>query len=351
MDAVGAAAAGPQLLAEVGGHRRQHQQQRLDALDPGIAVDGAGVAVAEEGVGELHEGGEEGVEAEALHVRGRLADSLVGEAAEVADGLGGRLAEARLVEHEAPDAVEPAPDTGDAFDAEGATFVPGADEHEVTAEGIGAVAGDVLVGGDDVAAGLGHALAVRPHDLALVEQAEERLVSLDDAEVAGDLPEEAGVEEVHDGVLSAAGVLVHGEPRPGALRIDGAGVVVGAEVADEVPVGVHEGVHGVGLAAGGAAAAGAVDMDEPFVGGEGGLTGGLELGVLRQEDGELVLGDRDGAALGAVDNGDGGAPVALAGDEPVADAEGYGALTPALGLDIIRDGLFAFVVGEAVEAV
>src|SRR3990172_9151000 len=347
--AVGAAAARPQLLGDVRRHRRQHQQQRLDSLVPGFAVDRAGVTSAEQAVRHLHQGGKERVEPEALHVLGRLADRLVGEASHLADGVRGRLTEPRFVQGEAPHAVEPAPDAGDPLGAEGAALVPGADEHQVAAEGVGAVAGDVFVRGDDVPARLRHPLAVRAQDLALVEQPQERLVALDHAEVAGDFPEEAGVEQVHDGVLSAAGVLVHGQPGLRALRVDGPGVVDRAEVADEVPVGVHECVHGVRLAASGTAAARAVDVHEPLVPGQRRLAGRLELGVFRQEDGELVLRDGDGAALLAVDDRDGRAPVALAGDQPVADAVGDGASAPALRLDITRDGLLAVLVRHTVE--
>ena len=51
-----------------------------------------------------------------------------------------------------------------------------------------------------------------PEDLALVEQPPHRLIDLDDAHVARGLREEARVEQVHDGVLGAAGVLVDGQP-------------------------------------------------------------------------------------------------------------------------------------------
>src|SRR3990172_4930888 len=337
--AVGAAAARPQLFGDVRRHRRQHQHQRLDGLVPGVAVDGAGVTGAEQAVRHLHEGGQERVEPESLHVLRRLADGLVGEAAHLPHGVRGRLAGPRFVQDEAPDAVEPAPDAVDPLGAEGAALVPGADEHQVAAEGVGAVADDVLVRGDDVTARLRHALAVRAQDLPLVEQPQERLVAVDDTQVAGDLPEEAGVEQVHDGVLCAAGVLVHGQPGLCALRVDGPGIVARAEVADKVPVGVHEGVHGVRLAAGGAPAAWGGPLHEPFVAGQGRLAGRLELRVLRQEHGELVLRNGDGAALLAVDDRDGRAPVALAGDQPIADAVRDGAPAPTLGLDITRDGL------------
>src|SRR3989304_3697542 len=80
--------------------------------------------------------------------------------------------------------------------------------------------------------------------------------------------------------------------------------------------------------AGGTAAGRAVHVDEPFVAGQRRLAGRLELRVLRQKHGELVLRNGDGAALLAVDDRDGRAPVALAGDQPVAGGGGERELCP-----------------------
>src|SRR4029453_19154787 len=60
---------------------------------------------------------------------------------------------------------------------------------------------------DQVAARLRHGGAVHHHH-ALVEQVGEGLGEGHHAEVVEDLDEEAGVEQVQDGVLDAAGVLV-----------------------------------------------------------------------------------------------------------------------------------------------
>ena len=81
------------------------------------------------------------------------------------------------------------------------------------------------------------------------------------------------------------------------------------------------------------------------------LAGGLELGVLRQQHRQVLLRHRHDAALVAVDHGDGRAPVALAGDEPVAQLVAHGALAPALLLQVLGDGLFCpRTLGGAVEA-
>src|SRR5919106_738738 len=47
------------------------------------------------------------------------------------------------------------------------------------------------------------------------------------------------------------------------------------------------------------------------------VAGGEELHVVGEQDGKLGLGHRPGPVLRAVDDGDGTAPVALPGDEPV----------------------------------
>ena len=51
-----------------------------------------------------------------------------------------------------------------------------------------------------------------------------------------------------------------------------------------------------------------------------------------------------------MDHRDRRAPVALTGDQPVADAIGRRAISPALGFDIIHDGGFGFLVRKTVEA-
>jgi hypothetical protein len=70
----------------------------------------------------------------------------------------------------------------------------------------------------------------------------------DQAFVAHQLVEEARVQQVQDGVLDAADVLVHGQPVVGALRVQHALVVVGAGETGVVPGRLHEGVEGVRLA-------------------------------------------------------------------------------------------------------
>ena len=113
-------------------------------------------------------------------------------------------------------------------------LVPGSDEHEVAAYDVCADGVDVFVGGDDVAPGLAHLLPVADDD-ALVVKADEGLVEIEEADVPEGLDEESGVEEVHDGVLCASGVLVDGEPVLELVGAECAVAGVGRGVLQEVP--------------------------------------------------------------------------------------------------------------------
>lgn len=108
-------------------------------------------------------------------------------------------------------------------------------------------------GRTDLAAVVAVAVVAVGHQHALGEEVLERLVVLDEAEIAHHLRPEAGVEQMEHGVLDAADVLVHRHPIVGALVDHGRGAV-GRAVALEVPGAVDEGVHRVGFALGVAAA-------------------------------------------------------------------------------------------------
>ena len=138
---------------------------------------------------------------------------------------------------------------------------------------------------------------------------------------------EARIDEVQDGVLHAADVLVDGEPVVRLRRIEGCGRVLRVGVAVEVPTGIDEGVHGVGLAARRATADRAGGVDE--IGDAAQRRAALlrDLHLRGKQHGKRALGQRDHAAgrdsrvaVGAVDHGDRRAPVALAADAPVLQA-------------------------------
>ena len=127
----------------------------------------------------------------------------------------------------------------------------------------------VVLGRDQVALRLGHLGAVHA-DHALGQVPLERLAGYAGGETHIDegAGEEAGVEEVQDGVLDAPDVLVDRHPVPDRLGIEGPVGAPGIAEAQEVPGGVDEGVHGVGLAAGRPPIDGAGGVEEPLVEGQ-----------------------------------------------------------------------------------
>ena len=122
-----------------------------------------------------------------------------------------------------------------------------ADEQDVAARGVGADALDDRGGRDDVAPRLAHLGAVL-RDHALREQRLERLLEVEVPEVGERLGEEARVHQVQDRVLDAADVLVDGHPLAQRRRVPRGLFVARVAVAQEVPGGVDERVHRVGLA-------------------------------------------------------------------------------------------------------
>ena len=137
-------------------------------------------------------------------------------------------------------------------------------------------------------------------------------------EVRERLDEEARVEQVQDRVLDAADVLVDRHPARNGVAPPRLLVVGGVAVAQEVPGGVDEGVHRVGLAAR-RPAADRAGRGDPVLGG-GKRRAPLRRVVLDlgEQHRQLACRQRDDAVIGAVDDGDRAAPVALARDEPVA---------------------------------
>ena len=88
------------------------------------------------------------------------------------------------------------------------------------------------------------------------EQTLDGLAILDEAEVAHELGPETRINQVKNGVLDAADVLVDSllaKPVAGNLGIKRSALVVRIGVAIEIPGGIDECVHGVGFATGGTA--------------------------------------------------------------------------------------------------
>ncbi len=117
----------------------------------------------------------------------------------------------RDLEREPPDPVEEPGRPLDAGVAPLLVLLGRAHEEDVEPQRVGAVARDRLVGRDDVPLRLRHLRAVAV-DHPLGEEARERLAEAEQLHVVQHLREEARVEQVQDGVLDAADVLVDGQP-------------------------------------------------------------------------------------------------------------------------------------------
>ena len=246
---------------------------------------------------------------------------------------------AHQVVHHAPHAVEELVHAGQAVLVPLQLLIRRSHEQDVGAHGVAAVARDHLLGGDDVALGLAHDVAVLVKHHALAQQVLERLVEVQHAQIAQHLREEAAVQQVQDGVLDAADVLVDRHPAVGFRAVEGQLGVVRVGVAQVIPARARERVHGIGLTASLAAALRARALREALVRCQG-LAGG-KVDVLGQAHRQVFFRHRHQAALIAVDHRDGVAPIALAGDQPVAQAELHLALAAARGLQIGNDGLLA----------
>ena len=190
------------------------------------------------------------------------------------------------------------------------------------------------------------------------------------AQVEENLLPEAGVEQVQDRVLDAADVHVGAAADLALSRAHPVGQVLlagetlgvrGVGVAHLVPARARPLGHRVGLAAVllGAVAQVKGDVD-PFLGAaQRGL--GRGVGVLRVEgaravvadlgqlDGEHLLGQGVCDAVLVPHDREGLAPVALATEEPVAQAVGDGAVAQSLGDQPLDHGGLGLVLGQSVQ--
>ena len=248
-----------------------------------------------------------------------------------------RVAFGWLQEH-SPNTAQPAAVAFDASAAPRSAHFPAAKEDEISTDGIRAISPHQVIRGDDITTALAHFLAVFAQHHSLVAQLQHRFVPARNSAIAGGFVEEAGVDEVHGGMFGTAGVCIHGHPIVVLLRVKRTLVVIGAEVTQVIPRGAHEGVHGVGLALSrtatrrtGGKAPGGVEFERALAGGE-------PLHVIREQDGQLVFRDGDGATTRAVNYRDGRAPVALAGNQPVVEAIIGGGFAEAVFLNVANGG-------------
>ena len=279
----------PHLFGRVRRERRDHQDQRVDrlaqhgdgrqSLDPAgrwfaaprPAVHG-GFAERVQLVDELHQRRHRGVQVHPLfdvarHAADRVVrlppERLLGVGA-VGTALGDALAAdgLRPVIDEPPDAHQEPEAALEARVAPLDFLLRRRDEHHVQPQRVGAVFLQHVVGIDDVALGLRHHGAALEHH-ALRQQALERLVEVDQPDVAQHAREEARVQQVEDGMLDAAAVEIDRHPVGRLQRVERQHLVRRIGEAQEIPGRVDERVHGVGFPPGRAAARRALHV-HPF---------------------------------------------------------------------------------------
>ena len=186
---------------------------------------------------------------------------------------------------------------------------------------------------------------VRDH--ALREEAGERLLHLDRADMRQCARPETGVEQVQDRVFDPADILLHRQP---LRHFGGIKRLVGrlAGKAQEIPAGIDESVERIGLAPRGLAALRAIDMLPGWMAVER-VAGDGKVHILGQHYRQLILGHRNHAAAAlffwAMDEGDRRAPITLARHAPVAQAPYSLSRAAPLGFDPADD--FGLGLGHA----
>ena len=242
-------------------------------------------------------------------------------------------------------------EAGDAVDATVIPFgvlVRWADEQLVNSARVRTVFLHHVVGCDAIPLRLRHHIAVAMNH-PLGEERREGLVGRDHARVVEGLHEESRVEQVEDRMLDAAGVLIDRHPVVHLLLVERQRLVLRVGVAQEVPGRVDKGVHGVGLTTRRLAAFRAGGVEEKGRVQQRILAVRPKLDVVREPHRQLVVGHGDDAMVGAIDDRNWHAPVALPRDQPVPEAEGDGAPANAHALSFGADPLDPILDAESAE--
>ena len=165
---------------------------------------------------------------------------------------------------------------------------------------------------------------------ALGEQLGEGFVHFDQAQIAHDLGPEARVEQVQNGVLNAANVLVHGHPVVSTFshHLVGMGRVA---IAHEVPRRINKGVHGVGLAAPRFAAYRTHHASMKAFVFVKRIARPIGNAIKRQNHRQIFFRHGHRAVFIAMNDGDGCTPIALTADTPVTQTPSGFLLTQAFG--------------------
>ena len=160
--------------------------------------------------------------------------------------------------------------------------------------------------------------------------------------------EEARIEQVQDRVLDAADILVDGQPVIGRSSRSSGSLRMRRAEAGEIPGAVDESVAGVGFARGRAAAAWALDVLPVRMPVER-VARLVEGDIGWQPHRQILVRHGHDAALRAMDHRDRAAPIALARDAPIAQAEGGLLLAHVPLAEPLCDFLLRVLDGHAVQ--
>ena len=171
----------------------------------------------------------------------------------------------------------------------------------------------------DIALRLTHLFAVRPEDKSLRRALLIRLRRIDFAEIVEEVMPETGVNQMAGHVLHTAVIPVHRHPVVDLFSVRELLAVVRVAVTKEVPRGTRPLRHGIGLTLSRAAALRASAVYEGIHFRERRLSvlAGLKVIHIGQAKRKLLVGNRDHAAVRAVNQRNRLTPIALAVKRPV----------------------------------
>ncbi len=163
---------------------------------------------------------------------------------------------------------------------------------------------------------------------------------------------EARIEQVQHGVFGAAHVEVHRHPVFFLFQVPGLLLVMRVQVTQIIPAGAGPLRHGIGLAQAAASGFRVFVLQPVFSPGQGRLAvrGGLVVFQFGQQHGQLFFGDQAHRAVLVVHQGEWFTPVALSGEEPVAQLVVDAGLAYALAFQPVADFLLALLHGQPVDA-
>ena len=351
MDAIRIAGPLPQFLSDMRRNGRQHQQKLLNALPPGRRVNAALGPHLAQMIRQFHQSGDSRVELELVQIVVALADRLMQNPQGIPYRLpvGGRRRQVlRIPLHKHPHPVKPPRHPVNPHIAPRPALVPRANEHQETAHRVGPHQSHHIIRVDHIAPALAHLFVVRPQNHPLVEQAQKGLVKIHQPHIPHCLDEKAGIEQMQHGVFRSPGVLVHRQPLFQQLRVERAAIILGADIAQQIPGRIDKSVHRIRFPPRRPAALRTVHIEKRRMTGQRRLAGRLELRILRQQHRQIPFGNRHNAAPVAVNHRNRRPPIPLPGNQPVPQPVRSRPPATAVLFNIVGNSRLAFLVGHPV---